>query len=95
MAKNHGKKGHNSGDTSETGGVSGKRLKAFVERIERLEEEKSALGEDIKEIYAEAKGMGFDCKTIRQCVRIRKMDKELRREQEELLQTYLAALGLD
>jgi uncharacterized protein (UPF0335 family) len=79
---------------SEVGGVSAERLKSFVERIERLEEEKSALAADIREIYAEAKGTGFDARILRQVVRLRKMDRADRREQEELLELYKRALDL-
>jgi uncharacterized protein (UPF0335 family) len=75
-------------------GVGGQRLKAFIERIERLEEEKSALMEDIKEIYSEAKGTGFDAKTIRKVVALRKMDAEKRREADDLLDIYRNAIGL-
>ena len=75
-------------------GVGGQRLKAFIERIERLEEEKTALMEDIKEIYAEAKSTGFDTKTIRKVVALRKMDTEKRREAEDLLDIYKSAIGL-
>jgi len=75
-------------------GVGGQRLKAFIERIERLEEEKSALMEDIKEIYAEAKSTGFDTKTIRKVVALRKMDEEKRREADDLLDIYRNAIGL-
>lgn len=78
----------------EVGGVAGERLKSFIERIERLEEEKRALAEDIKEVYAEAKGTGFDVKTMRQIIKIRKMDKDDLDEQEALLETYLKALGM-
>lgn len=87
--------GHNSGETQDTGGVSGQRLKAYLDRIERLEEEKAGLGEDIKDIFAEAKATGFDVKTMRKIVRLRKMDKEKRREEEQLLELYKAAIGLD
>ena len=69
-------------------------LKAFVERIERLEEEKRALAEDIKEVFAEAKGTGFDTKALRTIVRLRKLDTDERREQQEVLDTYLHALGM-
>ena len=79
---------------AETGGVAGERLRLFIERIERLEEEKSALTEDIKEVYSEAKGTGFDVKIMRQIVRLRKLDTADRQEQEALLETYLAALGM-
>jgi uncharacterized protein (UPF0335 family) len=77
-----------------SGAVAGERLKSFVERIERLEEEKRALAEDIKEVYSEAKGVGFDVKTIRQLVRMRKMDEDDRDEQEALLDLYMRALGM-
>jgi uncharacterized protein (UPF0335 family) len=69
-------------------------LKSIVERVERLEEEKSALSGDIKEVYAEAKGNGFDTKIIRQVVRIRKMDSTEREETDALLDLYLSALGM-
>ena len=74
--------------------VSANHLKSFVERIERLEEEKAALGSDIREVYAELKSMGFEPKIVRQIVRIRKMDKNELQEQESLLDTYKAALGM-
>lgn len=80
---------------NDVGGVSGQRLKAFIERVERLEEEKAALAEDIKDILAEAKGVGFDTKIIRKVIRLRKMDKEKRQEEEELLELYKAAIGLE
>jgi uncharacterized protein (UPF0335 family) len=83
------------GAANDTGGVSGQRLKAFIERVERLEEEKAALAEDIKDIMAEAKAVGFDTKTIRKVIRLRKMDKEKRQEEEELLELYKAAIGLE
>lgn len=78
----------------EVGGIAGERLRAFIERIERLEEERRALGADIKEVYAEAKGAGFDPKTMRQIVRIRRMDKDDLDEQETLLDIYKRALGM-
>lgn len=81
-------------ETSDVGGVAGQRLLSFMERIERLEEEKAALMEDIKEVYAEAKGVGFDVKTIRKIVSLRKMDSEKRRESEELLDLYKSAVGM-
>lgn len=80
--------------TKDTGGVAGARLKSFIERIERLEEEKTALMEDIKEVYAEAKGTGFDAKTIRKVVALRKMDTEKRQEAEQLLDLYKSAIGM-
>jgi serine protease Do len=81
-------------DTKDVGGVSGARLKAFIERVERLEEEKAALAEDIKEVYGEAKATGFCAKTIRKIVKLRKMDVEKRREEDMILDTYKAAVGL-
>ncbi len=74
--------------------IAAKRLRAFIERIERLEEEKAALAADIREVYAEAKGDGFDAKTMRQIVKLRKMDSAERQEQQTLLDLYKAALGL-
>ncbi|MBP2298365.1 DUF2312 domain-containing protein [Azospirillum picis] len=79
---------------SDVGGIAADRLKSFVERIERLEEEKRGLQEDIKEVYAEAKGTGFDTKIIRQIIRLRKMDKADRQEQEAILELYKEALGM-
>jgi uncharacterized protein (UPF0335 family) len=69
-------------------------LKAFVERVERLEEEKKALSDDIRDVYAEAKGNGFDVKSLRVVVRLRKQDVNERKEQEAILETYLHALGM-
>ena len=69
-------------------------LKAFVERIERLEEEKKAIADDVRDVYAEAKGTGFDTKALRTIVRLRKLDMDERREQQEVLDTYLHALGM-
>jgi uncharacterized protein (UPF0335 family) len=80
---------------AEVGGIAGERLRAFVERIERLEEEKAALAADIREVYAEAKGTGFDVKTMRQLIRLRKMDRSDRQEQEHLLDLYKRAIGLE
>ncbi len=79
---------------SDVGGIAADRLKSFVERIERLEEEKRGLQEDIKEVYSEAKGTGFDTKIIRQIIRLRKMDKADRQEQEAILELYKEALGM-
>ena len=76
------------------GTIAADRLRSFIERIERLEEEKAALMNDIKEVYAEAKGTGFDTKIMRQVVRIRKMEENDRQEQEMVLDTYLHALGM-
>jgi hypothetical protein len=69
-------------------------LKSLIERVERLEEEKAALGNDLKEVYAEAKGNGFDTKIMRQVVRIRKMESHEREERDALLDLYLSALGM-
>jgi len=69
-------------------------LRSLVERIERLEEEKAALSADIREVYSEAKGLGFDAKVMRQVVRLRKLDRADRQEQEAILDLYLAALGM-
>jgi uncharacterized protein (UPF0335 family) len=69
-------------------------LKAFVERIERLEEEKKTIADDIRDVYAEAKGNGFDVKALRTVLRLRKQDVEERKEQEAILETYLHALGM-
>ena len=69
-------------------------LKAFVERVERLEEEKKAIADDIRDVYAEAKGNGFDVKTLRVVVRLRKQDINERKEQEAILETYMHALGM-
>ena len=79
---------------ADVGGVAGDRLRAFIERIERLEEERIALGDDLREVYAEAKATGFDPKIMRQIVRLRKMESSDREEQEYLLDTYKAALGM-
>ena len=69
-------------------------LKAIIERIERLEEEKKATSDDIRDVYAEAKGTGFDIKALRSIVRLRKQDTDERREQQEILETYMHALGM-
>ena len=70
-------------------------LLAFIERIEHLEEEKRTIAEDIKEVYAEAKGTGYDIKILRKIVSMRRQDKEKRREEDEILSLYLAALGME
>ena len=79
---------------ADVAGVAGDRLKSFIERIERLEEEKRALAEDIKEVYAEAKGTGFEPKIMRQIIKLRQMDKEEIDEEESLLDVYKRALGM-
>jgi len=79
-------------DSSQT--VAAGQLRAFIERIERLEEEKKTIADDIKEVYAEAKGTGFDTKAIRTLVRLRKQDQAERQEAESILDLYKAALGM-
>lgn len=74
--------------------IAADQLRLLIERIERLEEEKKAMADDIKDVYAEAKATGFDTKTMRTIVRLRKMEKHHRDEAEMLLETYKAALGL-
>ena len=75
-------------------GAGADQLTQFIERIERLEEEKRALIADIRDVYSEAKGTGFEPKIMRQLVKMRAMDRELLQEQDELLETYRAAVGL-
>ncbi|WP_319775067.1 DUF2312 domain-containing protein [Breoghania sp.] len=79
---------------ADTGGVAADQLRAFVERIERLEEEKKAISDDVKDVYGEAKAMGFDVKILRQVVRLRKQEPHEREEQEAILDLYLHALGM-
>ena len=74
--------------------ISAEQLRLFIERIERLEEEKKGIADDIKDVYAEAKSTGFDVKTMRSIVKLRKMEKHHRDEAEALLEVYKAALGL-
>lgn len=81
-------------ETTEVQGTTRDQLRAFVERIERLEEEKAALAADIREVYSEAKAMGYDVKTLRTVIRLRKQDESERREQEAILATYMSALGM-
>jgi len=77
-----------------TGGVAKDQLKSIIERIERLEEEKAGIASDIKDIFAEAKGNGYDVKTLRKVISLRKQDAAERDEAEHLLDTYLRALGM-
>lgn len=77
-----------------TGGIAAAQLKSIVERIERLEEEKKSIGDDIRDVYAEAKANGFDTKTLRAVVKLRKQDRVEREEQAALLDLYLHALGM-
>ncbi|HWG04228.1 MAG TPA: DUF2312 domain-containing protein [Beijerinckiaceae bacterium] len=76
-----------------TNTVEAKHLRAFIERIEHLEEEKRAIADDIKEVYAEAKGTGYDVKIMRKIVTLRRQDRDKRKEEEEILDLYLTALG--
>lgn len=78
-----------------TGGVSGARLKSFLERVERLEEEKKALSEDIRDVYSEAKATGFEPKIMRKVISLRKSNLEKRREEQELLELYMSAIGME
>lgn len=75
--------------------VSGKRLKSFIDRIERLEEEKKGIADDIKDVYGEAKAVGFDSRIIRKIVSLRKTNLEKRREEQELLDLYMSAIGME
>tara|TARA_B100000989_G_scaffold291142_1_gene265266 strand:- start:646 stop:900 length:255 start_codon:yes stop_codon:yes gene_type:complete len=79
---------------ADVGGIAGETLRSYIERIERLEAEKTALTADIREIFSEAKVNGFDAKIMRQLVRLRRMDREDRLEQEELLAIYQHAMGM-
>ena len=79
---------------ADTGGIARDQIRFIIERIERLEEEKQALADDVREVYAEAKANGFDTKILRQVIRIRKQDSAERQEQEALLDLYLHALGM-
>jgi len=74
--------------------VAGEQIRAFVERIERLEEEKKTIGDDIKDVYSEAKGNGYDTKVLRRVVALRKQDQNERQEQEAILDLYLQAMGM-
>lgn len=76
------------------GGVAGDQLRSYIERIEKLEEEKTELAADIREVFAEAKANGFDVKTMRQVLKLRKMDHNERDEQEHMLDLYKRALGM-
>ena len=79
---------------SDAHGVARDQLRAFIERIERLEEEKKTIADDIKDVYGEAKGVGYDTTILRKVIQIRKQDKDERMEQEAILDTYLQALGM-
>ena len=79
---------------SDVGGIAAERLRSIIERIERLEEERKALGDDIKDIFSEAKSAGFDVKVIRQIISIRKKEPAEVEEQQSLLDLYMRALGM-
>ena len=79
----------------EVGGIAADRLRQFIERVERLEEEKAALASDVREVYAEAKSVGFDPKIMRQIVRLRKMNEADQQEMEALIDVYKHALGME
>lgn len=79
---------------TKAGGIGADQLRSFIERIERLEEEKKALADDIRDVFAEAKGSGFDVKVMRQVVKLRRMDAAQRAEQEAILDLYRSALGM-
>lgn len=81
--------GHNS-----EGSVSAEQLRLFIERVERLEKERKGVTDDVRDVYAEAKSTGFDTKTMRQIVKLRKMEKHHRNEADALLETYRNALGM-
>jgi uncharacterized protein (UPF0335 family) len=85
----------NTPNVTATGEVSSERLRSFILRIEKLEENKAAVLEDIRDVYSEAKSTGFDIKIIRQIVRLRKLEVEKRREADELLDLYKSAIGME
>ena len=79
---------------ADVGGIAGEQLRSIIDRIERLEEEKKALAEDIKDVYAEAKGNGFDTKIIKRIISLRKRDRDELDEEETMLEVYMRALGM-
>ncbi len=78
---------------ADTGGVAAGQLRSFIERIERLEEEKKGISDDIRDVFAEAKGNGFDTKVMRQVIRLRKKEPAERQEEEAILDLYMSAIG--
>lgn len=78
-----------------SGNVAAEQLRLFIERIERLEEEKAGINDDVKDVYQEAKSNGYDTKTMRSIIKLRKMEKAARQEAEAMLETYKNALGLE
>ena len=85
----------NENAPQDVGGVAGKRLLSFIDRIERLESEKAEMAEDIKEIYAELKSVGFETKIVKKIIRLRKIEVDKRREEDELLELYKSAIGME
>lgn len=83
-----------TGATANVAGITGAQLRSFIERVENLEEEKREIAEHIKEVFAEAKGEGFDVKVMRELIKIRKMNAADRQEQDELLDIYMTAIGM-
>lgn len=86
--------GHNSGDEIDTVGIAGAEVLSFIERVERLEEEKKTISEDIRDVFGEAKGRGFDVKVLKEIVKIRKQDRDQRSEFETLLDLYMRAMNM-
>lgn len=82
-----------AGHNSQIGGIAADALRSFVDRVERLEEEKKAIGADIKDVYAQMKSQGFDAKIVRRIIALRKRDRQEREEEEQIMELYLAALG--
>ena len=87
-------KGHNSKKPNRVGGIAVDQLKAIIGRVEKLEEEKKGISDDIKDVFQEAKGNGFDTKTIKVIIALRKLDEQSREEAENILDTYKRALGM-
>jgi uncharacterized protein (UPF0335 family) len=83
-----------AGETSDVGGIAGDRLRSIIDRIERLEEEKKVLSSDIKDVYAEAKGAGFDVKILRKLITLRRLEAQEREEMDEILTLYMRAIGM-
>lgn len=81
------------GHNSQIGGIAADALRSFVDRVERLEEERKAIGADIKDVYAQMKSQGFDAKIVRRIIALRKRDRQEREEEEQIMELYLAALG--
>lgn len=79
----------------DAGSISADRLRSIIKRIEKLEEDKAGISDDIKEVYGEAKGTGFDVKIIRKIISLRKLEVEKRREESELLDLYMSAIGME